>query len=302
MIYFAADTSVVPSADQLLRDGKGFQINSASLGREHRRSSPRRRPLEQFGRHSVAGYQDFPMDRRGASVRVPLAANRRAWILSSWRPAALGYPVRRDRLVLSVLLIPGVPLHHIAEARITISMNGTLLSRFHGSSARGARAGLARSRNVSRAHRMASRPGGPRRSQLLCSRHSRSVAGLLHILFPAMRGAVLLTRPSLDPYDPVRLFPSLRFRLQESLVVRPRVSSVVSRPDSFCAVSAKADAKADPLHKFRQRLDRLPTAPELFGLIENEAFLKTAPIQGFDPTLTTFVRHRPDRISDIPFP
>ena len=51
-------------------------------------------------------------------------------------------------------------------------------------------------------------------------------------------------------------------------------------------------------------MDRFRNRPKLFAMIEDDRlFEKTAHIQGFDPTLTTFVRrYKPGSISGYPLP
>ena len=119
-----------------------------------------------------------------------------------------------------------------------------------------------------------------------------------------MREAVLLTRPSLDPYDP-----------RQSSVITLSVTGVpwsydpniivVSRPDQLVHFLRMADSEGKTLYmNFANAWTASATAPELFRMIENESlFERTAQIQGFDPTLTTFVRrYRPGSISGYPLP
>jgi hypothetical protein len=126
---------------------------------------------------------------------------------------------------------------------------------------------------------------------------------LTHSLQP-MREAVLLTRPSLNPYDP-----------RQNSIITLSVTGVpwsydpniivVSRADQLVHFLRKADREGKTLYvNFANAWTASASAPELFQMIENEGlFERTAHLQGFDPTLTTLVRrYRPGSIAGYPFP
>ncbi|MGA7214570.1 MAG: glycosyltransferase family 39 protein [Terrimicrobiaceae bacterium] len=124
-----------------------------------------------------------------------------------------------------------------------------------------------------------------------------------HSLQP-MREAVLLTRPSLDPYDP----------RQKSIVTLsvtgvpwsydPNIT-VISNVEQLLQKLEEADSTGKTLYvNFANAWTASASAPKLFAMIEDDRlFEKTAHIQGFDPTLTTFVRrYKPGSIAGYPLP
>jgi hypothetical protein len=122
-----------------------------------------------------------------------------------------------------------------------------------------------------------------------------------HSLQP-MREAVLLTRPVLDPYDP----------RQESIITLsitgvpwsydPNIV-VISSVDQLVQNLQEADRSGKTLYvNFANAWTAAASTPKLYAMIEDDRlFEKTSKIQGFDPTLTTFVRrYRPGAIAGDP--
>jgi hypothetical protein len=122
---------------------------------------------------------------------------------------------------------------------------------------------------------------------------------LTHPLQP-MRESVLLTRPSLDPYDP-----------RQGKIITLSVTGVPWSYDPNIIVISSADQLVESLRQadsqgkvlfvnFANAWTAAASRPELFAMIEDDRlFEKTAEIQGFDPTLTAFVRrYKPGSISD----
>ena len=124
-----------------------------------------------------------------------------------------------------------------------------------------------------------------------------------HPLQP-MREAVLITRPSLDPYDP-----------RQKTIMTLSVTGVpwsydpniiaISSVDQLVSYLREADNEGKTLYvNFANAWTASASTPKLFAMIEDDRlFEKTAQIQGFDPTLTTFVRrYKPGSISAYPLP
>ncbi|MGC2580051.1 MAG: glycosyltransferase family 39 protein [Terrimicrobiaceae bacterium] len=268
-----------------------------------------------MGAHLLAGIPWNNSDIRSAGYQeLQWAAEARPYVFLSLRSAALGFFVLgalrlglsrpAGWLVLSVLLIPGVLVYIISRSKNHYLYEWYLLftlSGFVGLAALGLDwlAGI-----TSRAHRMAPPvlAGLAIVTFFVVTQPQRRWL-VTHSLQP-MREAVLLTRPSLDPYDP-----------RQSSIITLSVTGVpwsydpniivVSRPDQLVHFLRKADREGQTLYvNFANAWTASATAPELFGMIENEGlFERTAQIQGFDPTLTTFVRrYRPGSISGYPLP
>jgi hypothetical protein len=207
-------------------------------------------------------------------------------------------------LVLTLLLVPGALVYVVSRSRNHYLYEWYLLftlSGFVGLAALGLDwlAGL-----TNRAHRLAPPflAGLAVCTFFIVTQPQRRWL-LTHSLQP-MREAVLLTRPSLDPYDP-----------RQSSIITLSVTGVpwsydpnvivVSRTDQLVHFMRKADSEGKALFvNFANAWTASTSSPELFQMIENEElFEKTAQIQGFDPTLTTFVRrYKPGSISGYPFP
>lgn len=124
-----------------------------------------------------------------------------------------------------------------------------------------------------------------------------------HSLQP-MRESVLLTRPVLDPYDP----------RQESIVTLsvtgvpwsydPNIV-VISSVDELVHNLRGADRVGKTLYvNFANAWTAATSTPKLYAMIEDDRlFEKVAMIQGFDPTLTAFVRrYKPGAIAGYPTP
>ena len=124
-----------------------------------------------------------------------------------------------------------------------------------------------------------------------------------HSLQP-MREAVLLTRPSLDPYDPRQKAITTLSVTGVPWSYDPNVF-VVSSVEELVGYLQEADRESRTLYvNFANAWTASATRPKLFAMIEDDRlFEKTAHIQGFDPTLTTFVRrYKPGSISGYPLP
>jgi len=126
---------------------------------------------------------------------------------------------------------------------------------------------------------------------------------LTHSLQP-MRESVLLTRPVLDPYD----------SRQESIVTLsvtgvpwsydPNIV-VISSVDQLVRNLKEADTNGKTLYvNFANAWTAAASVPKLYAMIEDDyLFEKVAKIQGFDPTLTTFVRrYKPGTIATYALP
>ena len=72
------------------------------------------------------------------------------------------------------------------------------------------------------------------------------------------------------------------------------------RRSAYTVFAGGRQREQDPVRELRQCVDH--SSPKLFAMIEDDRlFEKTAHIQGFDPTLTTFVRrYKPGSISGYP--
>ncbi len=122
-----------------------------------------------------------------------------------------------------------------------------------------------------------------------------------HSLQP-MRESVLLTRPVLDPYDP---------RQQSIMTVSltgvpwsydPNII-VISNVEQLIRNLEEADRNAKTLYvNFANAWTASTSRPSLYAMIEDDRlFEKIASIQGFDPTLTAFVRrYKPGAIAAYP--
>ena len=124
-----------------------------------------------------------------------------------------------------------------------------------------------------------------------------------HSLQP-MRESVLLTRPVLDPYDP-----------RQKSIVTLSITGVPWSYDPNIVVISSVDQLVQNLHEADRRGKTLyvnfanawtaaASAPQLYAMIEDDRlFEKTAMLQGFDPTLTTFVRrYKPGTMASYPLP
>jgi dolichyl-phosphate-mannose-protein mannosyltransferase len=122
-----------------------------------------------------------------------------------------------------------------------------------------------------------------------------------HSLQP-MRESVLLTRPVLDPYDP-------RQRSIMTLSVTgvpwsydPNII-VISTVEQLIHSLEEADKNGKTLYvNFANAWTASASSPALYAMIEDDRlFEKIASIQGFDPTLTAFVRrYKPGTIAAYP--
>ena len=122
-----------------------------------------------------------------------------------------------------------------------------------------------------------------------------------HSLQP-MRESVLLTRPVLDPYDP---------RQQSIMTVSltgvpwsydPNII-VISDVEQLIRNLEEADRNGKTLYvNFANAWTASASRPALYDMIEDDRlFEKIASIQGFDPTLTAFVRrYKPGTIAAYP--
>ncbi|HEY5705017.1 MAG TPA: glycosyltransferase family 39 protein [Terrimicrobiaceae bacterium] len=122
-----------------------------------------------------------------------------------------------------------------------------------------------------------------------------------HSLQP-MREAVLVTRPSLDPADPRQKAITTLSVTGVPWSYDPNII-VISSVDQLAQYLREADRESKTLYvNFANAWTAAATRPALFALIEDDRlFEKTAHIQGFDPTLTTFVRkYKPGSISGYP--
>jgi hypothetical protein len=117
-----------------------------------------------------------------------------------------------------------------------------------------------------------------------------------------MRESVLLTRPVLDPYDP---------RQQSIMTVSltgvpwsydPNII-VISNVEQLIRSLEEADRTGKTLYvNFANAWTASASRPTLYAMIEDDQlFEKIASIQGFDPTLTAFVRrYKPGTIAAYP--
>jgi hypothetical protein len=113
---------------------------------------------------------------------------------------------------------------------------------------------------------------------------------LTHPLQP-MREAVLLTRPTLDPYDPRQdtimtlSITGVPWSYDPNIIV-------ISNEDQLVDALRAADADGKSVFvNFANAWTAAASAPALFAMVEDDRlFEKIAEIQGFDPTLTAFVR------------
>jgi hypothetical protein len=124
-----------------------------------------------------------------------------------------------------------------------------------------------------------------------------------HSLQP-MREAVLLTRPSLDPYDPRQKTIMTLSVTGVPWSYDPNII-VISGVEQLLQNLQQADRTGKTLYvNFANAWTASASAPKVFAMIEDDRlFEKTAHIQGFDPTLTTFVRrYKPGSISGYPLP
>ena len=120
-----------------------------------------------------------------------------------------------------------------------------------------------------------------------------------HSLQP-MRESVLLTRPVLDPYDPRQQsimtvsLTGVPWSYDPNIIVLSNVEQLVRNLE-------EADRKGKSLYvNFANAWTASASRPALYAMIEDDRlFEKIASIQGFDPTLTAFVRrYKPGTIAD----
>ena len=124
-----------------------------------------------------------------------------------------------------------------------------------------------------------------------------------HSLQP-MREAVLITRPSLDPYDPRQKAIITLSVTGVPWSYDPNIIAIASA-DQLIQYLWEADNEGRTLYvNFANAWTASASSPKLFAMIEDDClFEKIAHIQGFDPTLTTFVRrYKPGTISVYPLP
>ncbi len=116
---------------------------------------------------------------------------------------------------------------------------------------------------------------------------ARLIAGPLQ----AQRESVLLTRPTLDPFDP-RQKNILTVNLTSPLKFYDPLARFVSSPSELAVVLREADSRGIPVFvNYGNAWSASAEAPELFRMIEDDRlFEKTATLQGFDPTLDRFIR------------
>jgi len=122
-----------------------------------------------------------------------------------------------------------------------------------------------------------------------------------HSLQP-MRESVLLTRPVLDPYDPrqqsimTASLTGVPWSYDPNIIVLSSVEQLISNLE-------EADRSGKTLYvNFANAWTAAASRPALYALIEDDRFFeKIASIQGFDPTLTAFVRrYKPGSIAAYP--
>jgi hypothetical protein len=111
-----------------------------------------------------------------------------------------------------------------------------------------------------------------------------------HSLQP-MREAVLVTRPTLDPFDPRQKAVVTLSATGVPWSYDPNIF-VISSVEQLVQHLQGVDRDGRTLYvNFANAWSLAAAAPKLFAMIEDgRLFEKTAEIQGFDPTLTTFVR------------
>ena len=119
-----------------------------------------------------------------------------------------------------------------------------------------------------------------------------------HSLQP-MRESVLLTRPVLDPYDPRQQsimtlsMTGVPWSYDPNIIVISDVNQLVRKLE-------EADRSGKTLYvNFANAWTASASSPALYAMIEDDRlFEKVASIQGFDPTLTAFVRrYKPGAIA-----
>jgi hypothetical protein len=111
-----------------------------------------------------------------------------------------------------------------------------------------------------------------------------------HSLQP-MREAVLVTRPTLDPFDPRQKAVVTLSATGVPWSYDPNIF-VISSVEQLVQHLQGVDRDGRTLYvNFANAWSLAAATPKLFAMIEDgRLFEKTAEIQGFDPTLTTFVR------------
>ncbi len=111
-----------------------------------------------------------------------------------------------------------------------------------------------------------------------------------HSLQP-MRESVLLTRPVLDPYDPRQQSIMTLSVTGVPWSYDPNII-VISNVDQLLRNLEEAEKSGKTLYvNFANAWTAAASSPALYGMIEDDRlFEKIATLQGFDPTLTTFVR------------
>jgi hypothetical protein len=248
-----------------------------------------------------AGYQElqWPAEAHPQLFLLLRAAALAFLVLGALR---LGLSRPAGWLVLAVLLLPGPLVYLVSRAKNHYLYEWYLfftLSGFVGFAALGLDwlAGLG-----GRLHRFVGPPlaGLAVVAFFLATQPQRRWL-LTHSLQP-MRESVLLTRPVLDPYDP----------RQESILTLsitgvpwsydPNII-VISSVDELVQNLLEADKSGKTLYvNFANAWTASASTPRLFAMIEDERlFEKVASIQGFDPTLTAFVRrYRPGSIAAYP--
>jgi uncharacterized membrane protein len=122
-----------------------------------------------------------------------------------------------------------------------------------------------------------------------------------HSLQP-MRESVLLTRPVLDPYDPRQQSITTVSLTGVPWSYDPNVI-VISNVEQLMRNLEEADRNGKTLYvNFANAWTASASSPDLYAIIEDDRlFEKIASIQGFDPTLTAFVRrYKPGTIATYP--
>ncbi len=113
-----------------------------------------------------------------------------------------------------------------------------------------------------------------------------------------MRESVLLTRPTLDPLDP-RQKDIVTLGLTGMPWSYDAHMIVVSTPEELSENLRAADRTGRPLFvNYANGWAAAAGSPQVFAMVEDDVlFEKVASIQGFDPTLTAFIRrYRPGAI------
>jgi len=201
------------------------------------------------------------------------------------RPRAVGW------LMLPVLLLPGALIYLLARTKGQYLYEWYVLFALPGLVALAALGLDLAACAVARWHRLAAPillilgvgtfalTTQPQRSRLLS-----------HSLQP-MRESVLLTRSTLDPYD-----PGQKEILTAGLNAFPAVYDInvigLDSPQKLLDLAREADATGKPLFiNYGNQIAAIVDSPRLVAMVEDDRFFeKSATLPGFDPSLTRFVR------------